>query len=535
MKKQKTGSVPLFLRMMTWIVVCWLILLSVTMMVTMRYAIQTFQDKVDEILISTVESLRSTPTVRDMILSGVCHPDMEEYLDGVIGYTNDLDYITIANADSVRVYHVDDSKIGELFEGGDQYRALAGECYLTDTKPGNRDVSRRAFGPVYDEDGNIIGFVMAAARHIRIDELRREIYETYLSLGLLLLICTLIFTGVLAMYLGKRLRGVRTDDMIRMYLTQNDVINALDEGLISFDNTGRIRLVNAATARILGTGDNNLVGRNIDDLLRAEDGTSLRDRGNARLQSNRPNIMVRGVQLPDANLWARQVLILADKTEVARYTEDLFGTRHMVNTLRANNHEFMNKLQIISGMLQMGRVEEAQGYIGDIAQVYEYIQGPVLQRIRNTGVAALILGKGSNMRERDVDFVLMTNSYLPEQSRYLTTDELVTVVGNLLENAIEATDIIPAEDLRAVSLQLTEDDKGLLIQVSDTGTGIEDEDLPKIFNTGFSTKADTGRGVGMSRIKEIVDRRGGSIEVETEPGSGTTFTLIFSRERGGYA
>ena len=89
MKKQKTGSVPIFLRMMTWIVVCWLILLSVTMMVTMRYAIQTFQNKVDEILISTVESLRSTPTVRDMILSGVCPPDMEEYLDGVIGYTND--------------------------------------------------------------------------------------------------------------------------------------------------------------------------------------------------------------------------------------------------------------------------------------------------------------------------------------------------------------------------------------------------------------------------------------------------------------
>mgnify|MGYP003292654263 CR=1 FL=1 len=128
MKKQKTGSVPIFLRMMTWIVVCWLILLSVTMTVTMRYAIQTFQDKVDEILISTVESLRSTPTVRDMILAGVCAPDMEEYLDGVIGYTNDLDYITIANADSVRIYHVDDSKIGELFEGGDQYRALEGEC-----------------------------------------------------------------------------------------------------------------------------------------------------------------------------------------------------------------------------------------------------------------------------------------------------------------------------------------------------------------------------------------------------------------------
>ena len=535
MKKQKNGSAPLFWRMMTWIVVCWMILLSVTMAVTLRYALRTFQNKIDEILVSTVESLRSTATVREMVLTGVCDQEMDEYLDGVIEFTDDLDYITIADTNSIRIYHVDDSMIGRPFDGGDQYRALAGESYLTDTKPADRDVSRRAFGPVYDTEGNVIGFVMAAATHGRIDDLRNQIYATYFRLSVLMFILSIAISAALAIYLGKRLRGVKTDDMIRMYLTQNDVLNALDEGLVSFDHSGKIRLVNFAAARFLGRREEELVGKHIDDILREENGASLRNRGNTRLQSDRPNLMVRAVQLPDSNLWARQVLILGDKTEIIQYAEDLGATRHMVNTLRANNHEFMNKLQVISGLLQMGQVERAQSYIGDIAQVHEYIQGPVLQRIRNTSVGALILGKGSNMRERDVGFVLMTNSYLPEQSRYLTTDELVTVVGNLLENAIEATDVIPAEELRAVAMQITEDDKGLLIQVSDTGTGIEDEDLPKIFNTGFSTKAATGRGVGMSRIKEIVDRRGGSIEVETEPGSGTTFTLIFSRERGGYA
>ena len=533
MKKQKNGSVPLFLRMMTWIVVCWLILLSVTMMVTMRYAIQTFQDKVDEILISTVESLRSTATVREMILTGVCDQEMDDYLDGVIEYTSDLDYITIANTDSIRVYHVDPDKIGQSFDGGDQYRALEGECYLTDTKPANREISRRAFGPVYDEEGNIIGFVMAAARHGRIDALRREIYETYLSLGLLLLVCTLIFTGVLAMYLGKRLRGVKTDDMIRMYLTQNDVINALDEGLISFDKTGRVRLVNAAAAKMLGKKEELLLDRQVDDLLRDEQGRSLRGRSNSSIQSNHPNILVKSVQLPDGNLWSREILVLADKSEVRRYAEELGGTKHMINSLRANTHEFLNKLQVISGLLQMGRTEDAQRYIGSIAAAHEHVTGPVMQLIRNTGVAALILGKASNMRELDVDFVLMSNSALPERSRCLSTEELVTVVGNLMENAIEAANAIPADELRVVVLQLTEDEKGLYIMVSDTGTGIEPAVLPHIFETGFSTKAATGRGVGMGRVREIVDSHGGTIDVETDPGSGTTFTIILSQKQGG--
>ena len=107
------------------------------------------------------------------------------------------------------------------------------------------------------------------------------------------------------------------------------------------------------------------------------------------------------------------------------------------------------------------------------------------------------------------------------------------MVGNLLENAIEATDVIPAEDLRAVVLQITEDEKGLLIMVSDTGGGIDPDVLPHIFEPGFSTKAAKGRGVGMGRIKEIVDSHHGTIDVDTEPGSGTTFTIIFSQKRGG--
>jgi CitB family two-component system sensor histidine kinase MalK/two-component system sensor histidine kinase DctS len=261
------------------------------------------------------------------------------------------------------------------------------------------------------------------------------------------------------------------------------------QGKVSFDTTGRVRLVNAAAARMLGHREDLLVGQQVDDLLRAEDGSSLRDREGLTLQSSRPNILVRPVQIPNAELWARQVLILADKSEVTQYAEELVGTQHMVSTLRANTHEFLNKLQVISGLLQMGQTEEAQRYIGSINTAYEHITGPVLKLIRNTNVAALILGKSSRMRELDIDLVMVSESDLPERSRFLSTTELLTVLGNLLENAIEATNAIPAEELRAISLQIKEDEKGLLIIVSDTGEGIEPENLPRIYEKGFSTKA----------------------------------------------
>ena len=373
---------------------------------------------------------------------------------------------------------------------------------------------------------------MASSTHTRIHELRTHIYTTYARLFFILMVCTLLFSAGLAMYLGRNLRGARPEDLLRVYLTQNDILNALDEGLVSFDNTGKVRLVNAAAAKMLGHREDLLVGQQVDDLLRSADGESLRDRVCDPIQSSRSNIIVHPVQLPDSNLWARQVLILADKSEVMRYAEELGGTRHMISTLRANTHEFLNKLQVISGLLQMGYVAEALEYIGTLSAVHEQIISPVMQLIHNSNVAALILGKESNMRELDIELKLLGNSHLPERSRYLSTRELVTVVGNLLENAMEAINASPAGGFRSVVLQITEDEKGLFLMVSDTGEGIREEDLPHIFESGFSTKARTGRGIGMHLIGEITDRHGGSIDVDTEPGSGTTISIIFSRERG---
>ena len=533
MKQENRRNLPLFWRLLAIIMVCWFVLLSVTLTVTLRYSLRTLREQIDSILMSTVVTLGNNPDVRRIVERGWIDQEMADYLTDVVVNTENMEYITIADRNSIRLYHIDPTFIGLPFEGEDEDRALAGECYISDATPLNFQKQHRAFHPVRSESGEVIGFVMASATFDRIDLIRSDIYTTYARLMLMLTGVTLIICSALAMYLGRHLRGVKPGDMIRMYLTQNDIINALDEGLLSFDNTGRVRLVNAAAARILGHREDLMLGQQVDDILRAEDGSSLRDREGLALQSNRPNIVVRHVQLPDANLWARQVLILADKSEVTRYAEELGGTRHMLSTLRANTHEFLNKLQVISGLLQMGRTEDALGYIGSIAAVHEYITGPVMKLIRNTGIAALILGKAGNMRELDIDFVLMSNSSLPEQSDYLSNTELVTLVGNLLENAIEATNVIPTDELRAVTLQITEDEKGLLIMVSDTGEGIADEILPRIFEPGFSTKASKGRGVGMRRIKEILDSHGGTIDVDTEPGSGTTFTIIFSQKRGG--
>lgn len=193
----------------------------------------------------------------------------------------------------------------------------------------------------------------------------------------------------------------------------------------------------------------------------------------------------------------------------------------------------MNKLQVISGLLQMGKAGDALDYIGNISAVHAKAIGPIMQRIHNPAVAALLLGKLDNTRELDIHLTLLSNSDLPEHSQYLSTSDLVAVVGNLLENAIEAINAQVTENSRSIDLQITEDARGLVLIVSDTGIGILPWQLNHIYESSFSTKAAEGRGIGMSLIHDIVEHRGGSIEVDSEPGAGTTFTLIFSKKRKG--
>lgn len=526
------GNTPLFLIVTAACVLLCFVVMSGAMALTLHHSLTTLQEKIDSILFSTVNTLADSPSVQQMLAAGQLDQELIVYLDSVVAYTEDLDYITIADTDSIRLYHVDHSYIGLPFEGDDQGWALAGEIYLSDAE-GTFGLQHRAFAPIRDTGGTIIGFVMASASHSHILELRNDIYKSYFSLFLFLSCCTLVVMLLPAAYLNRLLHGARLSDLFRLFLTQNDVLNTLEEGLLSLDAEGRVCLVNQAASRALGFREELLLGEHIDKLLLSGDGGSLVGVTGLHMVTSRPNILLSSIALSSASSQAKQMLVLEDNSELMRQAEQLIGTRHIVTALRANNHEFLNKLQVISGLLQMGRSDEALRYIGDLSALHSRTISPVMQLIHNPNVAALILGKASNMRELDILFTLIANSHLPEHSRYLSTEELITVVGNLLENAIEATDPLPPDSLRAVSLQITEGENGLLIVVSDSGIGMEPELLDRIYDREFSTKAAEGRGMGMTLIRGITERHGGSIETDTEPGSGTIFTLIFNQERGG--
>lgn len=510
-----------------------ILLLVIAVVVTLRFSLVSFQQQIDNTLRSTSSALAESDMVLRAFENGVCDDSLISYLDDVVKKNQNIDVITLADTNCIRLYHVNHYRIGEEFAGDDQWDALQGESYFSDAE-GTMGMQHRFLMPVRDRSGEIVGIICASTTMDQYEYLEKEILSTYGGIGAMLIVLLIGTASAMSVVLRDLLLGYTPRQIVSIYLKQNEVLNDLEEGILSVDRTGRIQYVNQVAERILSKDAETLMDAGLDTVLRSYDGESLIDILHRSTPTSLPNVLARTIPIMRDNQMEGATIILRDRSEAIRQAEELNGTRHVVSALRANSHEYKNQLQVLSGLLCMGHTEEALAYIGAQAEIETKSITPIMQCVLNSNVQALLLGKLSNAQELDIQMALLPNSYLPEHSEYLSTVDLVTIIGNLIENAMEAINAQSTDMPRLVHITIRENSCSLLIQVTDTGIGIRQEDLARIYDFSYSTKAKEGRGVGMYTVHGIVEQRHGSIDIESEPGNGTTFTLIFheKRERG---
>ena len=209
--------------------------------------------------------------------------------------------------------------------------------------------------------------------------------------------------------------------------------------------------------------------------------------------------------------------------------EDLSGTRYLVDSMRANNHDFTNKLHVILGLIQMEMYDQATAYIQNITMVQRKSISNIMNAIQDPAVAALLIGKLARASELNVKFILREGSYYSSADMHLPSEMLITVIGNLLNNAFESmNEEHPFESQKELMFGIYSRPGAVLITVDDTGTGICTKDIPHIFENGYSTKGED-RGTGLYQAKTMVDNFGGTITVESQEGIGTSFSISFTQ------
>ena len=408
--------------------------------------------------------------------------------------------------------------------------AQSGEVLLDDAEtPLGAD--HCAVTAVRGANGTVTGYVLAGLylRSIRTMALRT--LAVFVGTGLAALGVGTLLSLQLARRIKSGLLGYEPDAFRDLFLRRMELLDALDEGLLAIDRDAHILYINRAAAEMLSFDKDAVLGRplaevypqsTIPQVLRtqkAEYNVSLESLRHVRILSDRMPVWRDG-RIVGA------VAIFRNRTEVARLARELTGVQHIVEAMRAYTHEFMNKLHVILGLLQLGEAQRAEEYVLQLTQTRALSTRQISACIAEPSVAALLIGKSCRAAELGVRLTLDPASHLGADPRCLPAPAMITVLGNLIENAFDAFAQTPGRTLHEVSVSVREGEQGLILSVDDNACGMSDEVRRHLFERGATSKG-KGHGTGLYLVKQIVDAYHGDIRVESTRGVGSSFVITF--------
>ncbi|MFF7490662.1 sensor histidine kinase [Streptomyces luteogriseus] len=431
------------------------------------------------------------------------------------------EYVVVMDWRGVRWSHTDPRQIGGIVST-DPGQALAGKEVM-EIDSGTLGRSARGKVPLRDSDGTVVGAVSVG---IAYDSVRARLIHAIP--GLLAYAGGALAVGALAAWLISRrvqrqTRDLAFSDIAALLSEREAMLHGIREGVVALDRTGRIRLVNDEAQRLLGFGE-TVVGRSPDEALgagRTADVLAGRVTGKDLLTVRGQRVLVAN-RMPTDDGGA--VATLRDRTELEQLGRELDSTHGLIDALRAQDHEHANRMHTLLGLLELEMYDDAVEFVGEVVGDHRATAEQVTERIADPLLAALLVGKATVAAERGVALGVSDRTRLPD--RLIDPQGLVTVVGNLVDNALDAVAGTPHA---RVEVELRAEGRTAILRVRDTGPGIPPEHRELIFTTGWSTKkppAHRERGIGLSLVRRLAERQGGSATVGEAHGGGAEFTVV---------
>ncbi len=464
-----------------------------------------------------------------IIIEGLTHEDKVTTMQRYANESAEIagaQFIVVLDMQGVRKSHPDSAKIGKAFVGGDEVLALEGKEYISIAR-GTLGDSLRFFVPVFTSEGKQVGVVVVGVLISNLLVLVENVGKGLLVVTVIGMLVGIIGAFLLSRNIKKTLFGLEPEAIAKRLEERNAMLQSVHEGIIAVDRRGIITLVNGEGRKMLKAAGlcDNPMDKPVQDYVPNTRLMEVIDSGKAQLNQEQDfhGLSVLTNRLPivvDGKI-VGAISTFRDKTEVKRLAEQLTGVREYVDALRAQAHEFMNQLHVILGLVKVESYDQLAMYIKRIASEHEVEVSFVAKRIKEPVIAGFILSKLSLAREKNVVLDLAEESYVPQPKQEEIVHEMVTIIGNLIENAFDAVGNAVQKE---VELHMYWDKGFLYIHIRDTGEGICSALTDTLFEKGVSNKG-KNRGFGLYLVKRSVENLQGDIDFETRSGEGTVFTV----------
>ncbi|HLR63647.1 MAG TPA: sensor histidine kinase [Lentibacillus sp.] len=438
------------------------------------------------------------------------------------------EYVVIANAEGIRYSHPDSSLLGKPMSGNDNYRALIFGQYYTSQSESALGPALNGNSPIFDNHGNIMGVVSVG---YLLEDIHTEIYQKIWDISKISLI--VLFLGAIGgIMLTKNIRkdtlGLEPFEIANLYRERSAILHSIKEGVIAIDQNGLITMMNETASDMLGVYNNYLhkpIETILPNTLMYRVLESGKNEQNQEMYLNDRWVIVNREVIKENGQVIGAVASFRDKTEIKEMVETISEVRQYSEDLRAQTHEYTNRLYVLSGLIQLGQYQEAVDMIQTELKINNTQNHILFDQIEDSKVQAILLGKIGKASENKISFSIDENSSLNTLPDHIDISSLIAILGNIIDNAFEA---VESTEEKEVTLFATDMGNDIIFEVADSGEGIDES--KHLFKKGFSTKQSGNRGYGLTILQDTVNSLGGSLEIKNHKSKGAIVTVFIPKQ-----
>ena len=472
----------------------------------------------------------------DSIITAVKHRDYKRLatIADKLQSGTDFDYVVIGDTNSIRLYHPNPEKIGYPMQFTKPGALEKGESYFI-TGKGSIGMAMRAKTPIFDDDGKIIGVVSIGYLISKIDSWRSDFLLPMAGVFILLLLVLMLLSWFFAAHIRRQMLGMEPKQIARVVRQQEALFSSVYEGLIAVDPDGYITAINRSARKMLGLSSpgRKWLGKPVSEVVQPADFFTQQiaeKRQDAMVNFNGLSVIANREAIRSGDELLGAIISFRSKDEIATLNAQLTQIKQYVESLRTLRHEHLNWMSTINGLLQMKEYDRVLAMVQGESQAQQQLIDSLRGAFADRQVAGLLFGKVQRARELGLTMTIVPGSQLHQLPEGLDSTEFAAIVGNLLDNAFEAS-LRTQQGNKVVELYLSDEGDDVIIEVADQGCGVPEALREKIFEQGVSTRTDEPgeHGIGLYLIASYVRRCDGVITLEDNSPCGTLFSLFLPK------
>lgn len=534
----KLSQLKLKSRMIIMLCVMALVQTGFVGLFAVHYLEQTLEQQIAQRALHIAKTVAAMPDIAEAVETG--NSDYLQPMGKHLAIKSQANFVVFGDINGNRLSHPNPAMIGKSLSDDDEddnsIPLVLGKDYITKAL-GHTGWSMRGKAPVYSAstEGKIVGLVSVG---YQLDHVA-SILSRHRNTLILVILCSFMISAIIAIWFAnhfkKAIFGLEPEQIAHRFEEQNATLESVREGIIAINAEGEITTVNQTAIETLGLpADMDLQGVHISRVLP---------------DSSMLEVLNTGVPQYDEEVWRKDHSIIANrlplkqdgritgvvssfrrKDELAQVSKKLTRIQQYADSLRSQSHEYSNKLHTIAGLIQIGATDQALALIGQESESHQELISILLQAVPDPILAGCLLGKYNRARELGLSLNIDPDSRMVQLPDQLPRENLVSIIGNLIDNALEAT-LNHKGTGGEVHLCMTDFGEDLIFEIEDQGAGIDSELEDKIFERGVSSKANEGHGIGLHLVKSLLDNMNGTVTVEPADNQGCRFIVYIPKQQ----